>query len=370
MSVNPGFGGQSFIPSALEKIRALRRMIDERGSTSSIEVDGGIKVDNIAEVAAAGAERDRLGLGRVRHEGLRGDDRRAAQARRSRALTAAERRRFASACRTGAISCGSTCAWQRDLVDVFLAPRRSRASRTKHRVSLGQGDHSGDGQTAIRAQSRTTSEFVPHARIVACSLDAEARDAVGPPQLREVLLAPRRRAACRLRRVVALLDRLAAAITGTVNVVYRSRGAGGGGGRCAAGTSSRGWIIEEVRARRRSRQREQHQRDHEPTARELGAAAAAGARALVRVAHADALDCLTPSWPSPRPPSCRPRSGCRRDGSHAFVAGSTAPCSRAASSARPQRRVERLRHIAIADAYRIRRASFLSARATMPSSAP
>ena len=55
MSVNPGFGGQKFIPSALEKIRRLRRMIDERGLAVEIEVDGGIKVDNVAEVCAAGA---------------------------------------------------------------------------------------------------------------------------------------------------------------------------------------------------------------------------------------------------------------------------------------------------------------------------
>jgi ribulose-phosphate 3-epimerase len=55
MSVNPGFGGQAFIPSALEKIRRLRRMIDERGVAVDIEVDGGVKLDNIAEVAAAGA---------------------------------------------------------------------------------------------------------------------------------------------------------------------------------------------------------------------------------------------------------------------------------------------------------------------------
>src|SRR3954467_11840724 len=55
MSVNPGFGGQSFIPSALDKIRALRKMIDERGLTVDIEVDGGIKVDNVAAVCAAGA---------------------------------------------------------------------------------------------------------------------------------------------------------------------------------------------------------------------------------------------------------------------------------------------------------------------------
>ncbi len=55
MSVNPGFGGQSFIPSALDKIRRLRAMIDDRGLAVDIEVDGGIKLENIAEVAAAGA---------------------------------------------------------------------------------------------------------------------------------------------------------------------------------------------------------------------------------------------------------------------------------------------------------------------------
>ncbi len=55
MSVNPGFGGQSFIPSALVKIAALRRMIDERDLDVEIEVDGGIKVDNVAEVVRAGA---------------------------------------------------------------------------------------------------------------------------------------------------------------------------------------------------------------------------------------------------------------------------------------------------------------------------
>jgi ribulose-phosphate 3-epimerase len=55
MSVNPGFGGQSFIPSALEKIAALRERIDEKGYAVEIEVDGGIKLDNIAEVVAAGA---------------------------------------------------------------------------------------------------------------------------------------------------------------------------------------------------------------------------------------------------------------------------------------------------------------------------
>ena len=55
MSVNPGFGGQRFIRGALDKIRQLRRMIDERGLAVEIEVDGGIKVDNVAEVCAAGA---------------------------------------------------------------------------------------------------------------------------------------------------------------------------------------------------------------------------------------------------------------------------------------------------------------------------
>jgi ribulose-phosphate 3-epimerase len=56
MTVNPGFGGQSFIPSGLEKIAALRRTIDERRLAVELEVDGGVKVDNIAAVAAAGAE--------------------------------------------------------------------------------------------------------------------------------------------------------------------------------------------------------------------------------------------------------------------------------------------------------------------------
>ena len=55
MSVNPGFGGQQFIPSALDKIRQLRRMISQRGLTVDIEVDGGVKIDNVAEVCAAGA---------------------------------------------------------------------------------------------------------------------------------------------------------------------------------------------------------------------------------------------------------------------------------------------------------------------------
>jgi ribulose-phosphate 3-epimerase len=55
MSVNPGFGGQSFIRSQLDKVRDLRRLLDDKGWDVDIEVDGGIKVDNIAEVHAAGA---------------------------------------------------------------------------------------------------------------------------------------------------------------------------------------------------------------------------------------------------------------------------------------------------------------------------
>jgi ribulose-phosphate 3-epimerase len=56
MSVNPGFGGQSFIPSALAKIRKARALIDAAGLPIRLQVDGGIKVDNIGEVAAAGAD--------------------------------------------------------------------------------------------------------------------------------------------------------------------------------------------------------------------------------------------------------------------------------------------------------------------------
>jgi ribulose-phosphate 3-epimerase len=56
MSVNPGFGGQSFITSALRKIERLRTLIDASGRDIRLEVDGGIKVDNIARVAAAGAD--------------------------------------------------------------------------------------------------------------------------------------------------------------------------------------------------------------------------------------------------------------------------------------------------------------------------
>lgn len=56
MSVNPGFGGQSFIPTALDKLREARRIIDASGRDIRLEVDGGIKVDNIRAVAEAGAD--------------------------------------------------------------------------------------------------------------------------------------------------------------------------------------------------------------------------------------------------------------------------------------------------------------------------
>ena len=56
MSVNPGFGGQSFIPSVLPKITRVREMIDRSGREIRLEVDGGVKVDNIGAVAAAGAD--------------------------------------------------------------------------------------------------------------------------------------------------------------------------------------------------------------------------------------------------------------------------------------------------------------------------
>lgn len=56
MSVNPGFGGQSFIPSTLDKLREARRRIDESGYNIRLEVDGGVKINNIAEIADAGAD--------------------------------------------------------------------------------------------------------------------------------------------------------------------------------------------------------------------------------------------------------------------------------------------------------------------------
>lgn len=63
MSVNPGFGGQSFIPSALKKIERLRKIIDQNRYPLEIEVDGGIKVENIREVSKAGADIFVLGTG-------------------------------------------------------------------------------------------------------------------------------------------------------------------------------------------------------------------------------------------------------------------------------------------------------------------
>ncbi|HEX7342112.1 MAG TPA: ribulose-phosphate 3-epimerase [Rhodanobacteraceae bacterium] len=56
MSVNPGFGGQSFIPSALDKLRRARQLIDASGLPVRLEVDGGVKADNIGAIAAAGAD--------------------------------------------------------------------------------------------------------------------------------------------------------------------------------------------------------------------------------------------------------------------------------------------------------------------------
>ncbi|GEA61430.1 ribulose-phosphate 3-epimerase [Vibrio comitans] len=56
MSVNPGFGGQSFIPSTLDKLRAVRERIDASGRDIRLEIDGGVKVDNIREIAEAGAD--------------------------------------------------------------------------------------------------------------------------------------------------------------------------------------------------------------------------------------------------------------------------------------------------------------------------
>ena len=56
MSVNPGFGGQSFIPHTLDKLRAVRKLIDSKGLETRLEIDGGVKVDNIKEIASAGAD--------------------------------------------------------------------------------------------------------------------------------------------------------------------------------------------------------------------------------------------------------------------------------------------------------------------------
>ena len=56
MSVNPGFGGQSFIPSSLEKLRVVRKMIDNKNLSTRLEIDGGVKTDNIRDIASAGAD--------------------------------------------------------------------------------------------------------------------------------------------------------------------------------------------------------------------------------------------------------------------------------------------------------------------------
>jgi ribulose-phosphate 3-epimerase len=56
MSVNPGFGGQSFIPAALDKLRRARELIDASGRAIRLEIDGGVKVNNIREIAEAGAD--------------------------------------------------------------------------------------------------------------------------------------------------------------------------------------------------------------------------------------------------------------------------------------------------------------------------
>jgi ribulose-phosphate 3-epimerase len=85
MSVNPGFGGQAFIPSTLEKLRAVRALIDKRGKPVRLEVDGGVKADNIGEIAAAGADRLRRRFGHLQRPGLRRGDRGDACQRRCRA---------------------------------------------------------------------------------------------------------------------------------------------------------------------------------------------------------------------------------------------------------------------------------------------
>ncbi len=56
MSVNPGFGGQKFIPATLDKLRAARKIIDDSGYDIRLEIDGGVKIDNIGEISAAGAD--------------------------------------------------------------------------------------------------------------------------------------------------------------------------------------------------------------------------------------------------------------------------------------------------------------------------
>jgi len=56
MSVNPGFGGQVFIPTAIQKLQEARKLIDQSGLPIRLEIDGGVKVENISSIAAAGAD--------------------------------------------------------------------------------------------------------------------------------------------------------------------------------------------------------------------------------------------------------------------------------------------------------------------------
>ena len=88
MSVNPGFGGQRFIPQVRPKIRELRAMIRARNLTTRIEVDGGVVVDNIAELAADGADTFVSGSGILRSERFGRDYAAAIAAMRSRAAAA------------------------------------------------------------------------------------------------------------------------------------------------------------------------------------------------------------------------------------------------------------------------------------------
>ena len=71
MSVHPGFGGQSFIAESLEKLRAVRRELERRGLKVDVEVDGGIKIDNIRAAAEAGANVFVSGSGIFGHENYR-----------------------------------------------------------------------------------------------------------------------------------------------------------------------------------------------------------------------------------------------------------------------------------------------------------
>ena len=79
MSVNPGFGGQKFIPEALGKLSEARRRIDAAGRDIRLEIDGGVKVENAAEIARAGADTFVVGLGHLRQCGLRRHHRGAAR---------------------------------------------------------------------------------------------------------------------------------------------------------------------------------------------------------------------------------------------------------------------------------------------------